>query len=368
MSKFGCYARRGKSLFNRYVLFGGMLAAAVFAIDLIAPPKLGLAVIPHFIAIVLTVPGRSSKGVWAVTAMTVAFAALGYAGKAPTIEFDLFALNRITICGLLIAMGLLCARFVTYREGWLRARVEESARREAERLNRAKTNFLAHMSHELRTPLNAIIGFAQFMKMDAEALGPEKRREYAEIIEVSATHLLEIINDILDISKVESGTVSLSESEMPLDLIAGDALRLLTEAARAKNVSLTLDKPDEAVVVWADGRLMREILINLLENALKFTDAGGHVLIAVRAESDGGASISVSDTGIGIADDDLQTVLEPFVQVRADVMHTHKGVGLGLALCRKLATLQGAKFEIDSTVGVGTQVRVVFPPERRRRA
>ena len=244
---------------------------------------------------------------------------------------------------------------------------EESvaARLRAEAANRAKSEFLANMSHELRTPLNAIIGFADAMKSEVFGeLGSERYRSYVDDIHYSGRHLLDIINDILDLSKAESGTISLDERDFPLPKAVRTATRMLREKAVRQGVTVTSELTGGGPWLHGDERLITQVVINLLSNAVKFTDTGGRVTISPCDDDRGRSGLRIADTGIGIAEDDLQVVRVPFAQVANPFSRKHDGTGLGLPLADRIMTLHGGALEIESRLGDGTAVTVWFPPER----
>ena len=239
------------------------------------------------------------------------------------------------------------------------------ARDQAESANRAKSEFLATMSHELRTPLNAIIGFSEII--GSETLGPVgsvKYREYALDIHTSGQHLLDLINDILDLSKVESGMDELHDEDVEVPEIARSILRLVQQRAQKQGVTLTLELPDDLPNLRADRRKLKQILVNLLANAIKFTEAGGAVALEVRCRAGRGYSFQVSDTGIGIALEDVPKALSQFGQVDSTLGRRHEGTGLGLPLTKALVELHGGTLELQSQPGVGTTVTARFPAER----
>jgi signal transduction histidine kinase len=237
------------------------------------------------------------------------------------------------------------------------------AKETAESANRAKSAFLANMSHELRTPLNAIIGFSEIIK--SQTFGPRSERypDYAGHIFYSGKHLLALISDILNLSKMEAGRLALQEEEVELaDLVASCITLVETQARQAKiQISVSLD--DEVRSVRADDRRLRQILINLLSNAVKFTPEGGQVRVSTTQEN-GGLAIAVSDTGIGMAPEDIPKAMTPFGQVDSKIRRKQEGTGLGLPLAKQLVELHGGTFRIDSKIDGGTTVTFVLPPER----
>jgi signal transduction histidine kinase len=243
------------------------------------------------------------------------------------------------------------------------------AKNSAESASRAKSEFLANMSHELRTPLNAIIGFSEILKQ--ETLGPlghDSYRSYVADIRDSGIHLLRIINDILDLSKVEVGKLSLNEVPFDPREAVESCLRIVRERAANGSINLIPDLAPSLPTLNADERMVKQILLNLLSNAIKFTERGGSVSVSVRAGADDGLIISVADTGIGIAAEDIGRALQPFIQIDSSLQRKFSGTGLGLPLARSMAQLHGAKFEIESAVGKGTTITVTFPSERSLRA
>ncbi|WP_134497690.1 PAS domain-containing sensor histidine kinase [Microvirga pakistanensis] len=232
---------------------------------------------------------------------------------------------------------------------------------QAESANRAKSEFLANMSHELRTPLNAIIGFAEVMQSGIfGSLGSEKYEEYCADIRSSGEYLLSVINDILDMSRIEAGRTTLKKQPLEIHSSIQRALKLVSEQTKAKNLSVTVDVTPDDIVVPADERALHQILVNLLQNATKFTSEGG--CITVRTRLAGGAvNIYVEDNGIGIPDHALHKLGQPFEQVETEFSKSYKGSGLGLAIARSLAELHGGSLRIKSQEGVGTIVLVHLP-------
>lgn len=232
----------------------------------------------------------------------------------------------------------------------------------AEEANRSKSEFLANMSHELRTPLNAINGFSEVMQKEMFGpLGDGRYVEYVNDILTSGNHLLNLINDILDMSKIESGKMTLNPEPIYCDELVEQCVRLVRGKAHESGLQLVSDA-DPVPEIEADTRAIKQVLINLLSNAIKFTPEGGEVTITTKADPDtGGVLFTVTDTGIGISEEDLPRLCQPFIQIESQHSKTHKGSGLGLALSRSLVELHGGTFNIESTLGTGTSVRVFLP-------
>ncbi len=232
---------------------------------------------------------------------------------------------------------------------------------QAESANRAKSEFLANMSHELRTPLNAIIGFAEVMQSGIfGTLGSDKYEEYCADIRSSGEYLLSVINDILDMSRIEAGRTSLKKQPLEVHASIHRAIKLVSEQIRAKNLSVSIDVNPEDIVVPADERALHQILVNLLQNATKFTSEGGCITVRTR-QADRSVNIYVEDNGIGIPAHALQKLGRPFEQVETEFSKSYKGSGLGLAIARSLTELHGGSLRIRSQEGVGTIVLVHLP-------
>jgi PAS domain S-box-containing protein len=238
------------------------------------------------------------------------------------------------------------------------------AKEQAETASRAKSEFLANMSHELRTPLNAILGFAEIIR--DRLLGPitDRYAEYAQDIHSSGSHLLGIINDILDLSKVEAGRVDLVEEIVDLQTIIRSVVLLLRERVANAELTLKTELPDTLLLLRADERKLKQILMNLLSNAVKFTPPGGEILVHARVEGERGVMIEVADNGIGIAPEDIERALSPFGQVDSRLSRRYEGTGLGLPLARALAELHGGTLTLESALGRGTIVRITLPADR----
>ena len=240
-----------------------------------------------------------------------------------------------------------------------------AAKEQAEAANRTKSEFLANMSHELRTPLNAILGFSEIMR--AEMFGPMGARrylDYAQDIYQSGSLLLELINDILDLSKIEAGRVELHDEIINIGDLVDGALRFTQERAAVNGITIVQEVDPKLPLLRADRRLLTQILLNLLSNATKFTPSGGRISISAAVGDTGDLAVRVADTGIGIAPADIVRVLEAFGQVESALSRKHGGTGLGLPLAKGLAELHGGRLDIVSDVGKGTTVTVSLPAKR----
>lgn len=260
---------------------------------------------------------------------------------------------------------------VTYTEITELKRVERElrlAKDAAESANQAKSEFLAHMSHELKTPLNAIMGFAELMK--SQVLGPlgnERYREYCSDIFTSGGHLLSMVNDILELAKLEAGQAQLSESDVSLGATIESVLEQLRASAERGKLDVAVRVPPDLPRMRGDAGKLRQIFVNLVSNAVKFTPEGGRVSIGMAVASDRGLRVEVTDTGAGIPADVLARIQHPFGHPNAERTRRKSGSGLGLPLAIELVKLHGGRCDITSRVGEGTQVVIWFPPERARR-
>lgn len=230
--------------------------------------------------------------------------------------------------------------------------------------NRSMGEFMANMSHELRTPLNAIMGFSELL--DSPSFGDltEKQREYVRDINSSANHLLKIINDILDISKVESGKAELQEEEVDVAELIRSCIKLIEYKAEQSDVEVRTMPLSEPYRLYVDERKLKQVLINLLSNAVKFTPPGGGLEVEAAPKADGGFTLSVSDNGIGMRSQDIDIALAPFGQVAGGLNRKYEGTGLGLPLARSLVEAHGGHLTIKSHLHIGTTVTVSLPPSR----
>ena len=238
----------------------------------------------------------------------------------------------------------------------------------AESANRAKTEFLANMSHELRTPLNAIIGFSDVIQHEIMGRIEENPKyiDYARDIRQAGTHLLNVINDILDIAKIEAGQLDLREDAFDAGGALDACISMLSNRAEEAGIHLIREGGESQVTIWGDEKKFKQIVLNLLSNAIKFTPEGGNVTLSTGIDGEGGFELRVSDTGIGIAEGDLDKALAPFSQIDNSQQRNHEGTGLGLPISRALAELHGGSLEIQSEPGLGTTVTVRLPSERLR--
>jgi signal transduction histidine kinase len=232
----------------------------------------------------------------------------------------------------------------------------------AEMANRAKSSFLANMSHELRTPLNAIIGFADFMR--CKPLTQPTYKEYAEYIHESGSHLLEIVTDILDLSRVEAGKATLNNNIVEIGPLVRASLLLVSERADGLGIKLCVSICDPAPLIRADQVRLKQILINLLSNAVKFTPQNGEIHVSVGCGAKGEVVFVVRDTGIGMAPEDIPRIQQPFVQLEDVATKRYEGTGLGVPLAMAMAKLHGGSLMFDSWPGVGTTVTLTLPAER----
>jgi signal transduction histidine kinase len=238
------------------------------------------------------------------------------------------------------------------------------ARSAAEMANRAKSEFLANMSHELRTPLNAIIGFSEIIAH--ELFGPmdnEKYLEYMKDVHKSSLHLLSIINDVLDMSKIEAGKLELSKEALKIQDVIVEVTHMMRERAQSRRIELVTELRDASVEIWADRRAMKQVFLNLLSNAIKFSSEGAKVYIRVVTDRPGFAIVEFEDHGIGMNEEEQQRALQPFGQAKPSTTRNYGGTGLGLPITKGLVDAHGGKLEIKSRTDHGTTARVILPTE-----
>ncbi len=268
------------------------------------------------------------------------------------------------------AESLRCRRLNEQLEEELRLRIEIQdglvrARHEAQAADRAKTEFLANMSHELRTPLNATIGFAELMENEVHGpVGNAAYKDYVVNIRESGRHLLGLINDILDLSKIEAGKMELQETVFQLSEVVDAALLLVTPQAGQLEIALGSDLPAALPRLRGDPRLVKQILTNLLSNAVKFSHVGGEVCLSITAVAGQPLVMKVRDRGVGMTPEEITVALMPFGQVDSAFSRTRGGTGLGLPMVNALVDLHGGDLVIDSLPGQGTEVSVTLPEER----
>jgi signal transduction histidine kinase len=244
--------------------------------------------------------------------------------------------------------------------------IARTAMQRAEEANRAKTEFLANMSHELRTPLNAIIGFSEVIEHEilGKAASNPKYVGYARDINNAGCHLLNVINDILDIAKIEVGRLDLDEGVFDLEHTLDTCVKMLAEQAEKNRVELARTTPAPLPDFRGDEMKFKQVVINLLSNAIKFTPEGGQVTLEAEVEDDGALRVAVVDTGIGIAPEDLAKVMAPFMQVESVHSRRYEGTGLGLPISRALTELHGGELSLSSELETGTTITLRFPPSR----
>jgi two-component system cell cycle sensor histidine kinase PleC len=240
----------------------------------------------------------------------------------------------------------------------------DRARERAEAASRAKSEFLANMSHELRTPLNAILGFSEMIYSTARGANPGQSAEYARLVHESGNHLLGLVNDILDLARIEAGRIILRESDMDLAKLINATTRLVATRAGSGGLTLITDVGGDLPLLRADEQALRQILINLLSNAMKFTPIGGEIVIFARTLGAGDVVFGVRDTGVGIEPGDQLRVFQSFGQGRHDVAVADKGAGLGLTIVKGLTEAHGGRVELESQPGKGTCVTIILPTAR----
>ncbi len=362
-------------------LLQGLVWSAILALSWLAPMSPGLDVFQFSVTIVIvsvgtmlasTIPGAAMAGtIPVVAAATVAFVSRG------DLLYYAMAVLAVGAEGFFL---LLSGRFYSATLAALESRAEkdfliteletakaisDEARRRAEEANLAKSRFLATMSHELRTPLNAILGFSEVMMN--EVLGPidnANYKDYARDIHSSGDHLLNLINEILDLSRIEAGRYKLHEEPVNLAHLVDDCRHLVQLKARNKDLAVNVNAQPDLPRLWADARAVRQVVLNLLSNAVKFTQPGGRIEIRVGWTSGGGQYVSVADNGPGIPEEEIPIVLSAFGQGSIAIKAAEDGTGLGLPIVQALMHTHDGKFELKSKLREGTTATAIFPRER----
>ena len=351
-----------QALFVENLLSGHYLVRPSFAVfwELLAT----LALLLAFLAASQRLPGQAGPLVLAGVLVVLFGGALYAFGRHDLLLDPTFA-ALVFIVTYLVMIGL--AIVEAQRQRRRSDKEREMALVLAEAANRSKTNFLANMSHELRTPLNAILGFSEMMKR--EILGPvspPKYRDYVEDIHHMGSHLLSLVNDILEMSKVEAGESQLSESEFAVGALLDDSIRTVTAAYRDRSASVELDRQAILPNLWGDSRMFTQMVMNLLSNAIKYTPDNGRIRVTGVLAENGNFRLSVSDTGIGMTDQEIVEAFEPFRRVDHALASNFEGIGLGLPLTKAMVEMHGGKLEVASISKHGTTATLVFPAERVR--
>ncbi|HYG87906.1 MAG TPA: HAMP domain-containing sensor histidine kinase [Azospirillum sp.] len=308
---------------------------------------------------------RNDRSSWLIAHQTVADTPLAVSVTQPwsaiLAEWRSAAVDAAAVSAVVttVVLVLTIALFMWIR----RMQAAEEARRAAEAASRAKSDFLALMSHELRTPLNTVLGFAEMIR--DRAWGPDAENRYVEYagdIHAAGTHLLSVLNDVLDLAKIEAGRMTIHPEPLDGQEVANACYRLSSGQARASGVEIVLAVEEDAAPLYADPRATRQMIVNLLSNACKFTPAGGSVRLEVRDAPGGGTLVTVSDTGVGMTPEGIVKALQRFGQVDNLQTRAQTGTGLGLPLVKGLVELHGGSLTIDSAPGRGTTVTLAFPP------
>jgi signal transduction histidine kinase len=331
--------------------------AGAFLLDALTPPGIADGIVyPVLLALCLLLPSQRALLGYSVLATVLTV--------IPAFLSPLTDLGEASLLNRAIAIGSIWIIYVLINgrlalDARLRAR-----EREAREASQAKSSFLANISHELRTPLNAIIGFSDFIAASSpQKIGEKKFKEYIADIHSSGLHLLALINDLLDIAKIEAGKYRIHEEQVVVAQVVDEAVRLVAATAHQSGLVIEASLDGSLPLLSADRRALKQILLNLLSNAVKFTPTGGRISLAAGIAHDG-LWITIADTGVGIPAADLGRLGRPFEQVHANDGRAQRGVGLGLALCRTFMELHGGVLEIVSIEGGGTTVRARFPANR----
>jgi signal transduction histidine kinase len=331
-------------------------ALGLFALDILTIRGIGDG-IGYSIVLMLCLwsPRQSTAFAWAcfATILVVSGAFLSIDGGVGTASL----INRLlALSTIWVVWGLIRTRFGTVEALKLRER-------EARQASETKSAFLANMSHEFRTPLNAILGFSDMLRTDLVRLTDEKRREYVEDIHSSASHLLSLIDDVLDLARIGAGKSELNEERFDLGVLVTEAVRMMNVAAKQKSLTVKQEIAPDMPGIRADRRLMKQVVLNVLSNAIKFNFDHGSVDIRAGV-SDSDIWLSIADTGIGIPQDVLTEIGRPFVRASNVVARAVGGTGLGLAICREVLALHGGSLVVASVENEGTSVRISLPLSR----
>ncbi|CAA7620438.1 putative Histidine kinase [Candidatus Terasakiella magnetica] len=369
MERHPAFDRFGLRRSIRYGAAVVLTGLALWLRLLIAPVDAGIPFVTFFPAIALT---AIVGGFWpsmfttVASAMLVARFFLSPMESAHPVEwsFATFLVSGFLVSTVIEAMHRYYRDYTRVLHDLERSRAEaDEARQAAERASGAKSDFLTGMSHELRTPLNAIIGFSDTMLAEPFGPLPTKYAEYAADIHASGLHLHTLINDLLDMSAIEAGKVTLDEEVFDLDQVVTPCIRMIRPRAEQGCVEI-IDELPPLPQVCADRRRITQIVLNLLSNAVKFTPPQGRVTVSARTGPSGGIAVVVADTGIGMDDIDIAKALEPFGQIRGEMHIAREGTGLGLPVSRSLARLHGGDLTIESRPRAGTTVYLRIPSER----
>lgn len=284
----------------------------------------------------------------------------GFAGGYSATAAAITLVTTIVVSCPLVLLFVLTVRALDGSKNRLKELRDEATAR-----SEAKSHFLANMSHELQTPLNAVLGFSEVMAKELYGpLGDPRYAEYAEDIHEGGQHLLGIVRDLLNLSKIEAGAFEIEEEEIDIRLCVDGSLRMVAPQIKRAKLKIAAAGADCPFALQADKRLVRQMLLNLLSNAIKFTPKGGSIDVQVKRKRNNWLTVSVSDTGSGIASDDIPKVLEPFGRVDGNKFHKAAGTGLGLTLVKSMMQLHGGFLQLESVLGEGTTVSLNFPPPR----